>query len=59
MGLARWHFLFSSEFKTVAFKNKWVPVTTAETIWYGRSIKAFEKVTLRTQMVCWDERRFF
>ena len=59
MGLARWHYVFSSEFKTAALKNRWVPVTTAETIRYVRSIKAFEKVTLQTQLICWDDRRFF
>jgi acyl-CoA thioesterase FadM len=59
MGLARWHFIFASVFKKVAIKDHWAPVATSESITYKRSIKAFEKVILRTQLLCWDERRFF
>lgn len=59
MGLGRWHFVFSSEFKTAAFKHRWVPVTTAESVVYKRPIRVFEKVQLQTQLICWNERRFF
>jgi len=59
MGLGRWHFVFSSKFKTAALKHRWVPVTTAESIVYSRSIRAFEKVELETQLICWDQKRFF
>jgi acyl-CoA thioesterase FadM len=59
MGLARWNFLFNSEFKTAALKKAWVPVTTAETIQYKKSIKAFNRVKLVTRMVHWNERRFY
>jgi hypothetical protein len=43
MGLARWHFLFHSEFRNVALKKKWVPVTTADKIAYKRrSLQKFK-----------------
>ena len=59
MGLARWNFLFNSEFKTAALKKAWVPVTTSETITYKKSIKAFSHVKLVTRMLHWNERRFY
>jgi acyl-CoA thioesterase FadM len=59
MGLARWNFVFNSEFKVVAVKNAWVPVTTAETTTYRRSVKAFDKVRLVTRLLHWNDRRFY
>jgi hypothetical protein len=59
MGLGRWHYVFTSQFKIGALKNGLVPVTTSETVTYKRSIRAWEKVTLRSQLLCWNERRFF
>lgn len=59
MGLARWNFLFTSEFKSAALKKAWVPVTTAETMQYKKSIKAFSRVKLVTRMVHWNDRRFY
>lgn len=59
LGLARWHYTFSSQFKNTALKNKWVPVTTRESITYKKSIRAFEKVTVKTNLICWDDRKFY
>ncbi len=59
MGLARWNFLFNSEFRTVALKKAWVPVTTAETITYRKSIKAFDRVSLITRLLYWNDHRFY
>ena len=59
MGLARWNFLFNSEFRTVALKKAWVPVTTAETMTYRKSVKALDRVTLVTRLLHWNERRFY
>ena len=59
MGLARWNLLFNSEFRTAALKRGWVPVTTKETIKYKRSIRAFDKVSLVTKIVHWNDRRFY
>lgn len=59
MGLARWNLLFNSEFRTQALKKAWIPVTTKETIAYKRSIRAFERVSLQTRIVHWNNRRFY
>lgn len=58
-GLGRWHYVFSSAFKQAALKNRWIPVTTAETITFKRSIKVGERVRVQTQLVCWNDRCFF
>jgi acyl-CoA thioesterase FadM len=63
MGLARWHWLFSSQFRKLALqlalRDKWVPVTTGEIINYRRSIRAFQKFELRTRVIYWDENHFY
>jgi len=59
MGLGRWNLVFNSQFRRAALKNRWVPVTTAETLSYRKSIKAFASVRLRTRLLCWDEKRFY
>ena len=63
MGLARWHWLFSSQFRKLALqlalRDKWIPVTTGEIINYRRSIRAFQKFELRTRVIYWDENRLY
>ena len=63
MGLARWHWLFSSQFRKLALqlalRDKWVPVTTGEIVNYRRSIRAFQKFELRTRVIYWDENRIY
>jgi acyl-CoA thioesterase FadM len=59
MGLARWNLLFNSEFRTAALKKGWAPVTTAETMTYRKSIKAFARVRLVTRIIHWNDRRFY
>lgn len=59
MALGRWHYVFDSQLRRVAIRNKWAPVTTSETITYQKSIKAFSKVTLQTKLIAWDEQRFY
>ena len=48
MGLARWHWLFGSQFRKLALqlalRDKWVPVTTGEIINYRRSISSVPKI---------------
>src|SRR5262245_12783419 len=53
MGLARWHLLFGSQFRKLALRHKWAPVTTGEMINYRRSIRAFQKFELRTRVIYW------
>jgi acyl-CoA thioesterase FadM len=43
----------------VAIKKAWVPVTTAETMTYTRSVKAFDRVRLVTRLIHWNDRRFY
>ena len=59
MGLARWNLLFNSEFRTAALKKGWAPVTTAETMTYKKSIKAFAQVRLVTRIIHWNDKRFY
>jgi acyl-CoA thioesterase FadM len=59
MSLAVWHLLFGSEFRKVAVRYKWAPVTTGEVINHKKSIRAFQKFELRTRVIHWDEDRFY
>lgn len=59
MGLARWHYVFASKFRNVALKKFWAPVTVAESIIYKKSIKAFSRIELKTNLICWNEKRFY
>lgn len=59
MGLARWHYVFSSRFRNVALKKMWAPVTVAECIIYKKSVKAMSRLELKTKLICWDEKRFY
>lgn len=42
-------------FKT-AFKKKWMPVLGKATIQYIRSLRCFQKFSITTQVVYWDEK---
>lgn len=57
--LGRWHYVFASDFRSIALKRKWLPVTIAETLRFKRSVRWGEKVTMRTEVVGWNEKAFF
>ncbi len=59
MGLARWHLLFGSEFRGLALRNQWAPVTTSEITSYRKSIRAWQAFVLETRIVFWDEACFY
>jgi acyl-CoA thioesterase FadM len=59
MALARWQFMLGSEFGSVARKNKWAPITSAETIMYKKSIKTFDPVVVQTKLICWTDDKFY
>lgn len=59
MGLARWHLLFGSEFRNLALRHKWAPVTGAEVTIYRKSIRAFQAFDLKTRIIHWNEARFY
>jgi len=57
--LGRWHLMFGSDFRALALKNRWTPVTTSEVIRYRRSVRSLQKIDVRTRVVHWDDRRFY
>jgi acyl-CoA thioesterase FadM len=57
--LGRWHLMFGSDFRAIALKNRWTPVTTGEVIRYRRSVGSLQKIDVRTRIVHWDDRRFY
>jgi hypothetical protein len=57
--LGRWHYVFSSQFKKAAVQDRWIPVTTAETFTFRRSIRAFQRIRMVTKIICWNEKCFF
>lgn len=59
LAIARWHYVFHSPLRNAALRKGWTPVTTAESLVYRRSIKAFTRVTVRTRLLCWTDERFF
>ena len=59
MALARWHLLFGSEFRGLAWRNKWAPVTTSEMATYKKSIRAWQAFDLETRIICWDDEFFY
>lgn len=57
--LGRWHYVFNSKFRSAAIQKKWIPITSAETFTFRKPIFWFDKVTLKTQILCWNEKCFF
>lgn len=43
----------------VAVKWRWRPVVGSATIRFRRSLRPFERYTLKSRVVCWDEKWFF
>lgn len=59
MALCRWHFVFNSKLRDAALKKGWAPVTTSEVISYKKSIKAFDRVVVKTKLLHWNNKRFY
>lgn len=59
MSLGRYQTVFASEFRDGALKGRLYPMTVAETLRIAKPIKAFERYTLTSQVVFWNDRRFF
>ncbi len=59
MELGLWNLLLSSDLRKIAFKKKLAPTTSNEIFSYKKSIKAFQKLELTTQLVHWDDRTFY
>lgn len=55
MDLGRMEVAFRTGLLKSMFKNKWVPLTTLETIRFRYPLKVFQKYQLRTRIVWWDD----
>ena len=55
----RYQLVFGSEFRGFAFKRGWYPMTTAEINYLYRPVKIFEKFTIHSRIICWNERKFY
>jgi len=56
MDLGRLDLLMRSGTLNVLFKRKWAPVLGAATVRFKRSMRLFEKFTLKTRVLGWDEK---
>ncbi len=55
MDLGRMDIAFRSGLLKSMIKNKWVPLTTFDTVRFRYPLKAFQKYQLRTRIVWWDD----
>ncbi len=55
MDLGRMDLVFRSELLKLMLKNKWVPVSTYDTIRFRYPLKVFQRFQLKTQVVWWDD----
>ncbi len=56
MDLGRLDMMIRSRTLGIIFKNKWYPVLGSATVRFKRSLKLFEKFTLKTRILGWDEK---
>lgn len=59
MDLGRTDLLLRSDAFTRVQKKGWYPVLAAETIRFKRSLKLWQRFTIRTRVVGWDERSIY
>jgi len=59
MDFGRWDMIFRNGAYDLAKKNKWYTVVAGETIKFKRSLKLWDKFTLKTKMIGHDEKYFF
>ncbi len=59
MALSRWHLVFGSEFRVLALRHAWAPVSTAETIQFCKSIRWLQRFRIVTRILYWNDRRFY
>lgn len=57
--LGRYHLVFGGEFRAWAFKRRWYPMTVSEITSIFRPVNLFEKIHVESQIICWDEKRFY
>ena len=59
MDFGRWNAIFRNNVYDTAKKNGWYSVVAGETIKFKRSLKLWDKFTLKTRIVGHDEKYFF
>jgi len=59
MDLGRIDMMVRSGSYKIINENDWYPVVTAETLKFKRSLTAFQKFDIHTQIVGWDEKSFY
>lgn len=59
MALGRYQSVFASEFRHIAFSQALFPMTIAESTSLLKPIKIFERFTVTSQIICWNEHRFY
>lgn len=59
MDIGRLSFMFKCGVMGKALKKKWFPVLAGANFYYRRPINFFEKFTLKTRVLCWDEKWFY
>jgi acyl-CoA thioesterase FadM len=59
MDFGRWDMIFRNGSYDLAQKNGWYSVVAGETIKFKRSLKLWDKFTLKTRIIGQDEKYFF
>lgn len=59
MDLGRTDLLLRSDAYTKIKHEGWYPVVASETIRFKRSLKLFQRFTIRTEVIGWDERSIY
>jgi YbgC/YbaW family acyl-CoA thioester hydrolase len=59
MDFGRWDMIFRNGSYDLAKKNNWYSVVAAETIKFKKSLKLWDKFTLKTRIIGHDEKYFF
>lgn len=59
MDFGRWDMIFRNGVYELSKKNDWYSVVAGETIKFKRSLQLWEKFSIKTQIIGYDERYFF
>jgi len=59
MDLGRMDLIFRSGLLKLMLKNKWVPVSTFDTIRFRYPLKLFQRFQLKTKIVWWDDETIY
>jgi acyl-CoA thioesterase FadM len=58
MDLARIDLMQRSGLFEPIYKKGWYPVVVAQSIWYRRSLRVFQRFVIETRVLGWDEKAF-